>query len=261
MPLRNLFPASWHLHATAPLRLALEGRVGWEIGASLAAQPLLSLAPRGDGHPVLVLPLMLGNDLATQPLRHYLSKQGYAAQPWGLGINAGPRQELMVRCLRHLRELHERHGRSVSLIGWSLGGLYARELAKQAAEIVRLVITLGTPFTGRPKPAEIWQLYEWVTGDQMGLTEVQGPLEQPPPVPTTSIFSRSDGIVPWTASVERESRLTENIEIESSHLGLGVHPLALYAIADRLAQPEGTWRPFERGGWKGNLYPDPRRGV
>lgn len=249
----------WLLQATAPLRLALEGRAGWEHGATLAAQPLLARAPRGDGHPVLTLPLMLGNDLPMQPLRVYLASRGYAPYPWGLGINLGPRGDLLARCLERLHDLHHRHGRRVSLIGWSLGGLYARELAKEAPEAVRLVITLGTPFTGAPRPADVWRLYERLTGEPMGLPERHGPLDRPPPVPTTSIYSRSDGIVPWPCSREREGPRSENIEVESSHLGLGAHPLVWYAIAERLAQPEGAWRPFERRGWRALLYPDPRR--
>jgi len=253
----NQFNNFWLQQVSAPLRLALEGRAGCELGATLLGAPLLSRAPRGDGHPVLVLPLMLGNDLATVTLRGYLTRQGYAAQPWGLGINLGPRDRILERCLGRLQSLQRRHGRKVSLIGWSLGGLYARELAKEAPAAVRLVITLGTPFTGFPRPADIWQLYGLATGDRIGFSERHGPLEEPPPVPTTSIFSRSDGIVPWTNSCGPEGPLSENIEIESSHFGLGVNPLALYAIADRLAQPEGHWRHFERHGVAALFYPPP----
>jgi pimeloyl-ACP methyl ester carboxylesterase len=255
----SLFTDPRFVHATAPLRLALEGRAGWECGAMVAAQPLLALAPRGDGHPVLTLPLMLGNDLTMQPLRSYLAARGYRPYPWGLGVNLGPRGDLMARCLARLRALHEEHGRRVSLIGWSLGGLYARELAKELPDAVRCVITLGTPFTGQPRPDQIWQLYGEITGDRIGLPTHNGRLDQAPPVPTTSIYSRTDGIVPWTCSVAEEGALVENIEVESSHLGLGANPLSYYAIADRLAQPEGAWRPFERSGMKAWLYPDPTR--
>ncbi len=249
------------LQATAPLRLALEARVGCEFAALFATQPLLALVPRGDGHPVLVLPRLLGCDLSTQPLRYYLSELGYAASPWGLGVNLGPRQGVMRGCLARLRDLHAEHGRKVSLVGWSLGGLYARELAKEVPDLVRQVITLGSPFTGPQKPTDIWKLYQDVTGDPMGLPERPGGLEQAPPVPTTSIFSRSDGIVPWTSSVDCTGAQTENIEIESSHLGLAVNPLSLYAIADRLAQPVDAWQPFERLGPKAWLYPDPNRAA
>jgi len=244
---------------TAPLRLALEGRVGWEYGAMLAAQPLLYRAPRGDGHPVLVLPLMLGNDLSTLPLRGFLKDRGYAVFGWDQGVNLGPRAGVYDGCRRRLTELRRRHARRVSLIGWSLGGLYARALALQAPDDVRLVICLGTPISGDPRPEALWLLYHRITGDAMGLPAELGTLDRRLPVPVTSIYSRSDGIVPWRCSVEPDGPRAENIEVESSHLGLGVHPLALFAIADRLAQPEGHWRPFDRSGFRKWLYREPGR--
>ncbi len=151
------------------------------------------------------------------------------------------------------------HGRAVSLVGWSLGGLYARELAKQSPEAVRLVITLGSPFTGHPRDTNAWRLYERTSGHRIGAQEIPGSLRVAPPVPTTSIWSLTDGIVSWRCSVETRRDLAENIVVDSSHLGLGAHPAALYAIADRLGQPEGHWAPFHRHGWRGRIYPDPEK--
>ncbi|NEV65185.1 alpha/beta fold hydrolase [Thiorhodococcus minor] len=250
--------AFW-LQATAPFRFALEARAGLEFASLFASQPFLYSAPKGDGHPVLVLPRLLGCDLSTQPLRYYLSSLGYATSPWEQGVNLGPRGGVLNGCLKRLEQVHAAHDRKVSLVGWSLGGLYAREMAKEAPELVRQVITLGTPFAGEHKPDEIWRMYEAATGDTMGLPEQHGPLDEAPPVPTTSIYSRSDGIVPWTASVGREGPQTENVEVESSHLGLASSPLSLYIVADRLAQPEDSWHPFERRGIKGWLYRSPVR--
>lgn len=247
---------SW---ATAPLRLALECRVGIEWGAMVAAQPVLRRMPQGDGHAVLVLPYLFGSDLTTQPLRTSLACLGYQAVPAGLGLNLGPRQGLMDAALKRLLDLRRRSGRPVSLIGWSIGGLYARALAKEAPDAVRLVITLGTPLNGQPSPAEMWRLAEQVTGQPFGLSAAHGPLDEPPPVPTTAIFSRSDGIVPWRDSLQREGPLSENIEVESSHFGLGLNPLVGYVIADRLAQPEGAWQPFRREGLRALIYPDQSR--
>ncbi|MGB5832908.1 MAG: alpha/beta hydrolase [Thiohalocapsa sp.] len=244
---------------TAPLRLALEARAPWEHGAMLAAQPLLSMLPKGDGHSVLVLPLMFGNDFSTLPLRTFLSGRGYAASAWDLGVNFGPRSGVFDACVERLSELRRAQDRPVSLIGWSLGGLFARALALQSPDDVRLVITLGTPITGEPSPAEFWRMYERFTGDPMGLPPHLAGLDRQLPVPATSIYSRTDGIVPWQSSIEPERSLTESIEVESSHLGLGAHPLALYAIADRLAQPEGQWHPFEPSGMLSWLYRDPGR--
>jgi len=242
---------------TAPLRLALEARAPWELGAGIAAQPLLAVARKGDGHPVLVLPLMFGSDLNTLPLRRYLAGRGYAVSAWGQGLNLGPRGGVFDACRARLDALFAEHGRAVSLVGWSLGGLYARALALAAPARVRQVICVGTPIGGDPRPADIWRTYERVTGDPMGLPPELGALHGPLPVPATSIYSRSDGIVPWEYSVEPAGPRAENIEVESSHLGLGVHPLTLYAVADRLAQPLGQWQPFQRDGMLAWLYPAP----
>jgi pimeloyl-ACP methyl ester carboxylesterase len=248
------------LRAPGLLKMALEWRAPWEYGAALLAQPLLAQAPMGDGHPVLVFPGLMASDTSTRPLRRFLGSRGYAAVGWDIGSNLGPRDGVLDQCRALVRKLRRAHSRKVSLIGWSLGGIYARELAKEMPKDVRLVITLGTPFTGHPKATNAWRLYELVTGHRIGAREIHEPLRTPPPVPTTSIFSRSDGVVAWQCSVEKRGPVHENIEIEASHFGLGLNPLAWWAIADRLAQAEGEWRPFERSsGWLEWFYRDPHR--
>jgi len=248
-----------HMRAPGLVRLALEWRAPWELGAAVALRPLLNLAPAGDGHPILVYPGLMASDITTAPLRSFLESRGYVAYGWGLKTNLGPRAGVLEACRARLVEIRKRHKRRISLLGWSLGGIYAREFAKELPRHVRLVITLGTPFTGHPKASNAWRLYELVTGDKIGAPEVHAPLRVPPPVPVTSIFSRSDGVVAWQCSVEKEGPLHENIEVEASHLGLGFNPLAWYAIADRLAQPEGKWRRFDRSGGRAWLYRDPKR--
>jgi pimeloyl-ACP methyl ester carboxylesterase len=129
----------------------LEIRAFWEHYAALAMRPLWGAAARGDGHPVLVLPGLAAGDATTALMRRFLRSRGYAASGWDQGLNLGLREGVLERAHDRLRELWIEHGRSVSLIGWSLGGLYARELAKQSPELVRLVVTLGSPFTGHPR--------------------------------------------------------------------------------------------------------------
>ncbi|HEY0843720.1 MAG TPA: alpha/beta hydrolase, partial [Noviherbaspirillum sp.] len=127
---------------------------------------------------------------------------------------------------------------------------------------VRVVITLGTPFAGHPKATNAWRLYELASGRRIEDDTSQVDLPAPPPVPTTSIFSRTDGVVAWQCSVQEETERTENIEVHASHIGMGMNPMALYAVADRLAQPEGEWQRFDReglGGLKKLLYRDPQR--
>jgi len=248
-------------NAKPPSRLLmlLEGRALWELGGFFAAMPLLRMAPRGDGHPVLVLPGLIASDASTLPLRAFLKDRGYAAYGWEQGRNLGLRDGVQDSMLARLKEVARLHGRKVSLIGWSLGGVYARELAKQSPGDARLVISLGSPFTGDPKANNAWRLYEAASGQRVGDPRVHPGLRQTPPVPTTSIYSRSDGIVAWRCSVEQDGPQAENIEIEGSHCGLGHNPAALYAIADRLAQPEGKWRRFDSSPKFRWLYPDPAR--
>ena len=241
------------------LEVLLESRALFEYGAGIAAAPLLRLAPKGDGHPVLVFPGMGASDSSTSVLRRFLRGRGYLAHAWRLGRNLGPTPEVILQSRARIQALRQRHGRRVSLIGWSLGGIYARELAKAVPEDVRLVITLGTPFAGHPRATNAWRLFELLHGRRQHAPGRRDAIRQPPPVPTTSIYSRTDGIVAWHCSVEREGPRAENIEVEASHTGMGVHPAVLYAIADRLAQPEGAWRPFARTGWRRLMYPDPRR--
>ena len=238
----------------SPLLLLLEGRAPWELGASLLASALIHRAPDGDGHPVLVFPGLAANDLTTLPLRNFLRDRGYTPYPWNFGPNLGPRSGVLRGCVEHVRELHEKHGRKVSLVGWSLGGLFAREVAKLVPELTRCVITMGSPFTGNPKANYAWRVYEWFSEEKVDEPEMLARLRVPPAVPTTSIYSKSDGMVAWQCSLNPLTPLTENIEIHASHMGMGVNPAALYAIADRLAQQEDNWRPFERSGARKWFY-------
>jgi pimeloyl-ACP methyl ester carboxylesterase len=247
------------LRAPGAVLLALEARAPWELGAALAAWPLLRNAPRGDKHAVLVFPGLGAPDLTTLPLRNFLSSHGFEAYGWDLGFNFGPRDGVLETCVERFKDLRMETGRKLSLVGWSLGGIYAREIAKMFPDEVRCVITLGTPFTGEPRATNAWRLYQFASGHKLDDPELLAHVREAPPVPTTSILSRSDGVVAWQCSYEKTSHRAENIEIIASHLGLGLHPAAWYAVADRLAQPEGTWKPFHRNGWRQWVYLDPER--
>ncbi|MFP5357183.1 MAG: alpha/beta fold hydrolase [Gammaproteobacteria bacterium] len=244
------------VRAPSPLLLALEARAPWEYLAGVAAQPLLRHTPRGDGHPVLVLPGMAASDVSTRPLRAFLRARGYHAHGWKLGRNTGNRERYERLALR-LLALHARHGRRVSLIGWSLGGIVARELAKQHPQAVRQVITLGSPFAGPARASNAWRLYEWLSGQRTEDGPAHRALREPPPVPVSAVYSRSDGIVAWQSCRETPGPQRENIEVIASHCGLGHHPAVLNAVADRLAQPEGQWAPFVADGLWRWCYPRP----
>jgi pimeloyl-ACP methyl ester carboxylesterase len=234
--------------------MMLEGRAPWELAALFAATPWLRRLPRGDGHPVLVFPGMGANDFTTVPLRNFLGSLGYATKAWGQGFNFGPRDGVLKKCAADVRALAEQHGQPVSLIGWSLGGLYAREMAKELPQHARCVITLGTPFSGHPRATNAWRIFELLSGQEAHDPSMIERLRTPPAVPTTSIYSRTDGVVSWRCSLNPKSPLTENIEVHASHVGMGMNPLALYAVADRLAQAPGHWKSFEPHGRRRHFF-------
>ncbi|TFZ08455.1 esterase/lipase family protein [Ramlibacter humi] len=243
--------------------LALEFRAPWEFGALLPAWPVLRRAPAGDGHAVLVFPGLSASDATTIPLRRYLSSLGYAARGWDQGFNFGPRAGVLERARQDLQDACQSSGGPVSLVGWSLGGVYARELAKEFPQLVRCVVTLGTPFSAHPKSTNAWRIYELASGRDIEREASQYDLPAAPPVPTTSIYSRSDGIVAWQGSLQRPDHArTENIEVVASHMGLGLNPSAWWAVADRLAQSPKAWKPFQPPalfGLQALVFPDPAR--
>ncbi|MES3013286.1 MAG: alpha/beta hydrolase [Pseudomonadota bacterium] len=247
-PIAQQTPSTDDLRPPNALLLMLEGRAFWELGALFAATPWLRRLPRGDGHPVLVFPGMGANDVTTVPLRHFLTGLGYVTQAWGQGFNFGPRDGVLKRCAADVRALSEQHGQPVSLIGWSLGGLYAREMAKELPDHTRCVITLGTPFAGHPRATNAWRIFELLSGQKAHDPTMIARLRTAPKVPTTSIYSRTDGIVAWQCSLNDPGPMVENIEVHASHTGMGMNPLALYAVADRLAQAPGAWQPFDPSG-------------
>jgi pimeloyl-ACP methyl ester carboxylesterase len=229
-------------------KVALEARAPWELAALLASLPWLRRLPPGDGHPVIVFPGLGVADFSTLPLRRFLCDLGYDARPWQQGFNFGPRAGVLAACLAQLRELHQQHGQQVSLVGWSLGGIYARELAKEVPDLVRCVITLGSPFAGHPRATNAWRLFEWVSGQSAHDPAVIDTIRTTPGVPTTSIYSRTDGVVAWPCSLNPASPRSENIEVAASHMGMAMNPVSLYAVADRLAQDPQRWRPFAPAG-------------
>jgi pimeloyl-ACP methyl ester carboxylesterase len=238
------------LRAPSLLLMLAEARSVFELNSSLLLSPLLMRAPKGDGHPVLALPGFLASDLSMAPMRRYLKELGYDTYAWNMGRNLGGVASKRGALRDLLKQIHETTGRKVSIIGWSLGGVYARDLAVQLPDMVRSVITLGSPFTNDITATNATRLYEALSGE--GATdnpEIREAIAGDMPVPATSIYSRTDGIVNWRTSLLRASDTSENIEVHlASHIGLGVNPASLWAVADRLAQPEGQFKQFDRSG-------------
>ena len=238
------------LRAPSLFLMLAEARSLFELNSSLLLSPLLLRAPKGDGHPVLALPGFLASDLSMAPMRRYLKELGHDTYAWNMGRNFGGVASKRGALRDLLTRIHETTGRKVSLVGWSLGGIYARDLALQMPDMVRSVITLGTPFANDVRATNATRLYEMLSGEGIDDNpEIQKAIAGDLPVPTSSIYSRTDGIVNWHTSLLRPSGTAENIEVHlASHIGLGVNPAALWAVADRLAQAEGEFKQFGRSG-------------
>jgi pimeloyl-ACP methyl ester carboxylesterase len=233
------------LAATEPARTMMSA------GTVAAALPMLRWAPRGDPHPVLVLPGLLASDVSTRVLRTWLGRLGYPVVGWALGRNRGPTEEVLNELPRLVDRLAREHGTSVSIVGWSLGGIYARRLARRSPRQVRQVISLGSPFALTDRPVDGSpgvRAYERLApghGSRRSRAS-QGSLARPLPVPSTAVYSRWDGVVDWRACRQTPGPTSENVAVRSSHLGMGHDPAVLWVVADRLAQPRHDWRPFER---------------
>jgi pimeloyl-ACP methyl ester carboxylesterase len=246
-----------------PLYLTEPCRATADYGLYLATNPLLRALPSGDGHPVLVLPGLMADDASTRVIRRTLRGLGYRAHGWRLGRNIGP-TPLAVNGMRdRLDQLSHRYGRPVTLVGWSLGGIFARDLARRTPASVRQVITLGSPFRmanqNQSRAHRVFERYSHMHVERLTL-----PLEGdrgPLPMSSTSIYSRYDGIVHWQTCLETPGARAENIAVHASHLGLGHHPAVLYAVADRLAQQEGTWRKFRSPSALSRFFPPPDEPV
>ncbi len=232
-----------------------------EFGAFLATVPaMMPFMPRGTGQPVLVLPGFMADDTSTAPIRWFLNKLGYPTYGWKVGRNVGPTDHVIASMTERIDELVERHEEPISMVGWSLGGVFAREIARLAPDHIREVITLGSPFQmERPGDSNAAPLHDLVRGQyskNVVLPRIPDRVREDILVPTTAIFSRTDGIVSWTDCIDIPGDRHENVEVYGSHCGLGHNPSVLAVVADRLAQSPAQWRPFAAARAFAHLYPD-----
>jgi pimeloyl-ACP methyl ester carboxylesterase len=237
------------------MHMLSEGRALLELGTTSFFIPFLMRAPKGDGHPVMVLPGFLASDISTQPLRTFLKLKGYKSYGWGLGRNLGTEivggeQVISEALIARVIALSDKYEKKVSLVGWSLGGVLAREVARILPDHVRQVISLGSPFNGPDGSAPVAsKLFELINGDIASSNpQAMQAMLSPPPVPTTAIFSRTDGVAHWQAckhhNIEAHEE-AENIEVRGSHMGLGHNHQVIWIVANRLAQAEGRWLPYQ----------------
>ena len=257
-------PVVRHSHVGAPhvLSSLLEGRGLLEMALLPASLPLLMEAPHGDGHPVLLLPGFMADEATLFALRTFLKSRGYDVQTWGLGRNIGFQRRHAQALEQKIRHLHHSTGRRVSLVGWSLGGVFALYGALQAPECVRQLVTLGSPVNVGPEGSQasplVKALYRMVAHPLGAEVHVMQPRAKQlrehllPNVPMSCLYSISDGVVPpQEATVDGPHQRCENIRVAGSHTGLGFNAMVMCIVADRLAQPEDQWRPFDRQGLRG----------
>lgn len=239
------------------LALTEAHRMLLELGGLVYTRRFLDRMPKGDGHGIVLLPGFLGDDGYNAPLRRYLNRLGYEAVGWAQGRNLGPRGTLLDDTLEHIARLADRTGGKVSLVGHSLGGIYARELAKQMPDRIRQVISLGSPFgEGRDTGSYPRRLF-YSLNPEDEITIDQYLLGEPPSVPTTAVYSREDGVVNWlTCFQEGQHKLAQNIQVWGSHCGLTINPMVWFLLAERLSQPEDGWRHFRSSTWRRLFYPN-----
>jgi triacylglycerol esterase/lipase EstA (alpha/beta hydrolase family) len=241
------------MHPPSKLLLASElTRAIYEYGLGLLSiTPLKYIVTHGDLHPVVIFPGLGAADTSTQFLRSFLNDIGYKSYTWGQGRNLGPKGPIdtfLKLIIDHVEDIYIANGnRKISLIGWSLGGVYAREVAKLRPDLIQQVITLGTPFKKINNATNAAYVYELLSGDKNHNTDdMEIRISAPPQLPFTSIYSKTDGVVWWESSIEDDSEISQNIEVPyASHLGLGHNPISLFIIANRLSQDVECWKKYK----------------
>lgn len=236
---------------------ALEARAALEYPLFAVLQPMLENLPHGDGHPVLVLPGFTAADRSTVPMRGWLRRLGYRTYGWKLGANLGPTPRIVQGLEQRFQSIVDREQRRVSIVGWSLGGIFGRELARNHPDEVRQVVTLGSPIrmlpTDRSAAKPMWDSLQDLH-DQEAIALMSDPNRPALPVPTTSVYTRSDGIVHWKMCLEARTDTSENVEVFGSHCGLGFNPQVAMVVSDRLAQAEGHWTHFRPPLWARSAF-------
>lgn len=245
----------------APARFftALESRSALEYTTWNASRRLLERLPKGDGHPVLVLPGFTAADGSTLQLRALLRRLGYRTFGWKLGSNLGPTPHIVRGLETRLLEIAEKEQQPVTIIGWSLGGIYARDLARQHPDLVRQVITLGSPIRMTPgDPSAATRLWDTLQPlhDNDAVSRI-GEQDEPMPVPSTAIYTRSDGVVHWRLCLEVKGPQSESVEVFGSHCGLGFNTSVAIVVADRLARAPEAWKKFRPPVWAIGAFPRP----
>ena len=223
-----------------PVSLLLgEARVARDW-AMARLRPRIDMQPRvGQGEPILTLPGFLAGDGSMAQMRHNLNAAGFKAKRWKQGANVGAREDTLARIDERVRHAAEREGRRVHIVGWSLGGIYAREYAKHHPDHVASVITMGTPFSGSRRANHAWRLYQLVARHDVDTPPVPFHPAAKPPVPTFALWSRNDGVVAMNSARGTADERDKAIEVDCGHMGFAYSPAAVRTVIDCLLIAEG----------------------
>jgi len=228
------------------ISLICDTRFIFEMGEYLLSLPELKSKHTGNNDIILVLPGFLTGDFCTSPMRTFLNSIGFNAKGWNLGINMGPTNEVMAGVTDRIKYLNDKYGKQISIVGWSLGGIYAREISKRIPDSIKQVITLGTPFNGL-NASNIIEYFEenGINGLDTLTPNAVNQLHVSPPMPYMSIYSKSDELIHWKSCVVNDhSSMSESFEIDSSHFGLCHNPSTIDIVANRLSQDIENWKPY-----------------
>lgn len=223
--------------ATLPPLQQLLGNlsVPFDLARTRAQAEQLAAQMRGDGRSVLLIPGLMASEQRMGWLRQILSAGGYSAHDWGMGRNFGPRPDSLSRIDARVDAIRREQDGPVTLVGWSLGGLYAREYAKFAPHKVAGVVTMGTPFSGDPRANHAWRLYQLVSGFPVDRPPFPCTREEKPPVPTVALWSRRDGVILPECARGRAGERDKAIEVDCTHMGFAAAPEGIAAVGRALA--------------------------
>lgn len=246
--LKELFNA-----AVQPTRGTLKSaKLGWDA--------VKNDVPQGDGHLVLFLPGMLGDDSVFDEMRRCAEEKGHKTHGWEKGKNFGFNAKTGQHLQKLLKKVYDKNGgKKVTIVGHSLGGVFARELAREYPEMVRNVVTIGSPFNvtedmNAGTSRVLRTIHDFFNPGKPGAPAIDG--SEPLPMPASSLYSKADGIVNWRTSLNKAAPAAENIEVEDGHAAMVFNAKTLVAVLDRIAQPEGSWKPFDATAYS-KVFPTP----
>lgn len=216
------------------LALFMAEALGFAEPLARSLRPPLPVAAATEPRVVMLLPGFGTHPLRMRYMARKLEEAGHVVKRWGLGFNLGPTEDTLDLLEERLQQIHRTYGQPVVLVGWSLGGIFARELAKRAPQQVAKVISMGSPFSGTPYGNNVWRIYHLVTGHRVDSPPIKARLSDKPPVETVALWSPRDGIVSPRCAAGLPGERDRAVALRCSHLGFSNSPRAIRAVLEEL---------------------------